>query len=311
MRSNRLTTLVVALIAATAIAACGDDDDSATNAGSTSAASAQAACPDGGIRFGVEPYEDPAKLTPAYEVLAGALQKHLDCPVKLQIVESYSAEVLAMRNDQLDVAQFGPLGFVFASQRAGAEPLVSFGTEGGDLSSYKAGIWVPKDSPITDIAGLKGKSVALSEPGSTSGDAMPRYALRTAGLRESDVKVDYTGGHPEALLALTHGKVDAAEVNTQQLATAKSEGEFDEAKYRRIWESEPIPNDPITVRGSLSPALKTKVKEALTELAPADVAKVGAFLDVDPPGPMVEVTKQTYQPLFDLASTLGLTEKDV
>ena len=44
--------------------------------------------------------------------------------MKLQIVESYAAEVLAMRNDQLDVAQFGPLGFVLASQRAGAEPLV-------------------------------------------------------------------------------------------------------------------------------------------------------------------------------------------
>jgi len=38
---------------------------------------------------------------------------------------------------------------------------------------------------------------------------------------------------------------------------------------------------------------------------------VGAFLDVDPPGPMIPVTKQTYQPLFELARSLGLTEEDV
>ena len=46
-------------------------------------------------------------------------------------------------------------------------------------------------------------------------------------------------------------------------------------------------------------------------LRPADVQQVGAFLDVDPPGPMVAVTKQTYQPVFDLARKLGLTEEDV
>ena len=30
--------------------------------------------------------------------------------------------------------------------------------------------------------------------------------------------------------------------------------------------------------------------------------------DIDPPGPLVPVTKETYQPLFDLAATLKLTE---
>lgn len=309
MRPIRLTTLLAAGLAAAAIAGCGDDDTASDTTAGTAASATT--CPDGGLSFGVEPYEDPAKLTPAYEVLAGALEKHLDCPVRLQIVESYSAEVLAMRNDKLDVAQFGPLGFVFASQRAGAEPLVSFADAEGELSSYTAGIWVPKDSEIQDIAGLKGRSLALGEPGSTSGDALPRFAIREAGLRESDVKLDYTGGHPEALLALTNDKVDAAEINSQQLASAKDAGSFDESAYRRIWTSDPIPNDPITVRGSLPPELKAKVKEAFTQLQPADVAKVGEFLDVDPPGPMVEVTEETYKPLFDLATTLGLSEEDV
>ena len=74
MRPNRLTTLLAAVLAATAIAACGDDEEPTSNAGSTSDAESEVACPDGGIRFGVVPYEDPAKLTPAYEVLAGALE---------------------------------------------------------------------------------------------------------------------------------------------------------------------------------------------------------------------------------------------
>ena len=117
--------------------------------------SSSATCPGGEIRFGIEPYEDPAKLKPAYNVLAAALEKKLDCPVKVQVVEDYAAEVLAIRNCNMELGQIGPLGYVFASQKAGAEPLVSFGTAAKELSSYTAGIWVAKDSPVTDFIGLR------------------------------------------------------------------------------------------------------------------------------------------------------------
>lgn len=300
-----LTALLAAVLAGIALAA-----GTASTAGNAAAAAGTAACPGGSVRFGVEPYEDPAKLTPAYRVLAKALERSLRCPVKLLIVDSYPAEVLAMRNKKLEIAQFGPLGFVFASQRARAEAVASFADSKGRLTTYKAAIWVLRDSPIRKLTDLKGRSLALAEPGSTSGDALPRYALRKAGMKERDVKINYAGGHPEALLALINGKVDAAEINTQQQATATAEGTFDPSKFRRIWASNPIPNDPITVRGDLPPAFKRAVRRALTQLKPADVAKVGAFLDVSPPGPLVAVSKKTYQPLFDLAKIMGLTIED-
>lgn len=135
--------------------------------------------------------------------------------------------------------------------------------------------------------------------------------IEKAGLADGDVKSNYSGGHPQALLALKHGTVDAAEINSQTLATATKEGTFEQAEYRKIWTSEPISNDPITVRKTLDPKLKAAVKKALLELDPADVQKVASFLDVDPAGPMIAVTTKEYQPLFDLARTLGLTEKDV
>src|SRR5262245_39240897 len=288
MRPARSLAILVALVAGLAVLAV------QASAGRSEHNASRVTCPGGSVRFGIEPYEDPAKLTPAYKVLAGALQKAVGCTVKLQIVEDYPAEVLAMRNKKLEIAEFGPLGFVFAYQRAHAQPLVSFADSKGHLTTYKAGIWVPADSTIKTIADLKGHSLALSEPGSTSGDALPRYALKKAGLKQSDLKVTYAGGHPESLLALVHGKVDAAEINTQQQASATAEKTFDPSKFRRIWVSAPIPNDPITVRGDLDPSFKLAVKKALLELKPKEIAKVGAFLDVSPPGPMVSVSKMTY-----------------
>ncbi|MEO3785151.1 phosphate/phosphite/phosphonate ABC transporter substrate-binding protein [Actinocorallia sp. B10E7] len=306
MRRIRLALTAAVLVPLTALglAACGDDKPE------TTAADKSSTCPNGKIRFGVEPFEDPAKLTPAYQALGKALEARLNCPVEVQIVQGYSAEVLAMQNGKLDIGQFGPLGYVFASRRSGAEAVVTFGNPDGSMSTYKAGIWVPKDSPINDVAGLRGKKLALSEAGSTSGDALPRYAIRKTGMKDTDVQINYAGGHPQALLALTYGKVDAAEINTQQLAVATKEGKFDTSEYKQIWSSDPIANDPITVAKSLDPALKKAITEALTSLTPQEVAQVGAYLDVEP-GPLIPVTQQTYQPLFDLADTLGLTDKDL
>lgn len=302
MKKQHLSLVSLAAVVGLAVTGCG---------GGTQAARDRPTCPDGEIQFGIEPYEDPSKLKPAYKVLANALEDELNCPVNVEVVADYSAEVLAMQNGKLDLGQFGPIGYVFASNRANAEPLVSFGTSDGKLSTYTAGIWVPEDSKIENIEDLQGKSLALGSVGSTSGDVLPRYALNKAGIQESDLKMDYTGGHPEALLSLVNGAVDAAQINSQTLATAKSEGTIDPDKYKQIWKSEPIPNDPITVRGDMDPEFKKAVEEALLDLDPSAVKKVGKFLDVSPPGPLVEVDKKTYAPLFDLAESMNLTEESL
>ncbi|MFF1904526.1 phosphate/phosphite/phosphonate ABC transporter substrate-binding protein [Kitasatospora sp. NPDC058218] len=304
MRLRPLALIVTGALAALTLTACGSD-------GGASATGKSATCPGGRIRFGVEPFEDPAKLTPAAKVLADALGEQLDCPVQLTITEDYSAEVLALQNGKLDVAMFGPLGYVFASQRAGAEAIASFGTGEGNVSSYTAGIWVPVDSAVREVKDLAGHSLALSSVGSTSGDALPRKALVDAGLKTADVKVNYAGGHAESLLALAKGTVDAAEINSQQLASATESKAFDPAKFRKVWASDAIPNDPITVRGNLDPAFKKAVADALLHLPTDKVGQIGALLAVKPAAPLVAVDKSTYQPLFDLAATLNLTDKDL
>lgn len=272
-----------------------------------------ATCPNGQIRFGVEPFEDPAKLIPIYEKLGAELEKKLDCPVEVTVADTYVAEILAMKHQELEIGQFGPLGYVFAEQQAGAIPLVSFADEDGELSTYTGGIWVPKDSDITEVADLAGHTLALSEPGSTSGDAVPRMALVDAGI-EKQVTTDYAGGHTEALLALTNGKVDAAEINSQTLASATEEGTFDPDEYTQIFESDPIANDPIAVSPHTSKEFQTAVKQALLDLDAKQVAPIGEYLDFDPASgksPIVEVDHSTYEPVVELADTLGLTEDDL
>ena len=92
---------------------------------------------------------------------------------------------------------------------------------------------MPVNSPIQTVAELKGHTIAFSDPGSTSGNLMPRYALIQAGLNpDKDVKIEFAGGHPQSLLALVNGKVDAGEINSQQQATATAAHQFDPSKFR-------------------------------------------------------------------------------
>lgn len=301
------------------LAACGSSstDSSGNNAGGSPSASSHVACPNGTLTFGVEPYDNASVLIPAYQTLAADLGKALGCKVDLQIAESYVAEILAMKNGKLDLAEFGPAGFVFASQQAGAIPLASFADSNGQLSTYTAGIWVKKGSPIKNVKGLAGHTLALSSVGSTSGDWVPRFELITAGVA-GKVKTEYAGGHPESLEALLHGKVDAAEINSQTEFSAIKAHTFNPKQYTEIWKSQPIPNDPICASGTMSAAAKTAIKNALVNLKASDFTagktSIATELDFTPPSSgqvMIAVTKAMYAQLFSLARALNLSSKDL
>jgi phosphonate transport system substrate-binding protein len=275
------------------------------------------ACPNGTLTFGVEPYDNASVLVSAYQALSTSLGKALGCTINLEVAQSYVAEILAMKNGKLDMGEFGPAGYVFASQQAGAVPMVSYATTGGQLSTYTAGIWVPKSSPITSLKQLAGHTLALSSVGSTSGDWEPRYALIQAGV-SGQVKTEYAGGHPESLQALLHGKVDAAEINSQTEASAVKAKTFDPAGYREIWTSAPIPNDPICASGTLSKAAVAKITAALEGLTASDFTSgstsLASELDFTPPasGPeLIPVTQSAYSQLFSLAAALHLTSANL
>jgi len=268
-------------------------------------------CPNGHVNFGVEPYDAGAKFTGAYKALTAALAKNLGCSVSLIINTNYTAEVEAMKANKIDVGEFGPLGYIFAHQIAHAQPVAVFADKNHKPVTYTAALWVPKDSPIMTVADLKGHTIAFSDPGSTSGNLMPRYALIKAGLNpDKDVTIKFAGGHPQSLLALVNGQVDAAEINSQQQTTATAAHQFDPTKFRVLWRSGPIQNDPITVRGNLPAAFQAAVKNALLKLTPAQLKLVDTELGVDS-GPMVPAKDSMYANIRALVAAEHLKISDI
>jgi phosphonate transport system substrate-binding protein len=225
-------------------------------------------CPNGGtIRFGVEPYDTSAKLVPIYGHIADLISQKLGCPVQVFVTTNYNAEIEAMRNGKLEIGEFGPLGYVLAHQVAKAEAVAAFGTNEGKPDTYWASLVTYPGSGIKTAAEIKGHSFAFSDPASTSGHLFPAYGLRKVGIDpDKDIRPIYAGSHTSSFEALYNHKVDAGELNSVELESATQRGEYHDGVFVFLWKSNPIPTDPITVRGDLPPAFKARVTKVLQSL---------------------------------------------
>jgi len=266
-------------------------------------------CPnDGTIRRGVEPYDSAARLAPIYEKVGKLIGEKLGCKVEVFVATSYNAEIEAMRNGKLDIGEFGPLGYVLAHQVAKAEAVAAFGTADGKIDTYWASIVTSPDSGIKTIADIRGHSFAFSDPASTSGHLFPAYGLRKNGIDpDKDVKAIFAGSHTSSFEALYNHKVDAGELNSEQLESARQRGHYKDGDLVFLWKSDPIPTDPFCIRGDLPDAFKQKVTEALQnlDLSSLDEADrkimVGAGITQ-----LVPQSDSAYDGIRDLVKTLNI-----
>jgi phosphonate transport system substrate-binding protein len=232
---------------------------------SSAAAAAAADCPNNGtVRFGVEPYDTAPKLVPIYEHIGTLIGNKLGCNVHVFVTTNYNAEIEAMRSGKLDAGEFGPLGYVLAHQVAGAEAVATFADADGKPDTYWASLVTWPGSGINTVADIRGHSFAFSDPASTSGHLFPAYGLRKAGLDpDKDIRAIYAGSHTSSFEALYNHKVEAGELNSEQLESAKQRGHYRDGDLIFLWKSGPIPIDPITVRGDLPANFKQRLVEVL------------------------------------------------
>jgi phosphonate transport system substrate-binding protein len=265
-------------------------------------------CPKGGVvHFGVEPYEAASRLLPVYEGVGKLISDKLGCKVEIQVTTSYNAEIEAMRAGKLEIGEFGPLGYVLAHQVAKAEAVASFSDKDGKPDTYTASIVTWPGSGINALKDVAGHSFAFSDPASTSGHLFPAYALRKASIDpDKGVKPIYAGSHTASFEALRNHKVEAGELNSDQIHSAKSQGMWKDGMFTTLWQSEPIPQDPIAVRGDLPAAFKARLAKVLQTL---DLHALSAKdLDVlaGDGKTLVPVDDKAYDGIRDLVKTLNI-----
>jgi phosphonate transport system substrate-binding protein len=197
-----------------------------------------------------------------YGPLFGAIARDSGIHFKLAMGDTYNAVVEGMVAGHIDVAFFGPGVFEEARQRGAAELLAV--EETGGQSIYHAGIFHRADSGLTSLAELRGKSVALGDPKSTSSFDVPLAMLLAAGLDPPRdlARILMAGSHSASLEQLEAGHVDAAGASINAYDKVVAAGAIDGKKVVLLARSDAIPSPPIGMRKGLPAELKARLRKA-------------------------------------------------
>ncbi len=266
------------------------------------------------LRVGFAPWESLQDLTKTSRDVVDLLSDNLPMRVDPFVATDYTGVIEAMRAGKIDVAFFPPAAYVLAERKANAEVILKSFFNGHAV--YHGAFITRKGSKIKTLKDLKDKTVAFVDPVSTSGAIYPRVMLLNAGIvpEKHFRRLIYAGGHDAAVLAVLHGKVDAAATYTNDTQGKDSawsnslKNPKDRDQIQLIAVTKPIPADNIAVRKDLDPKLTHQIKQIFLKLSetPEGRKKIREIYQVDG---FVEAKPADYATVREAFDKVGFTIK--
>jgi phosphonate transport system substrate-binding protein len=222
------------------------------------------------IRVGAVAY-DP-KVVTIWEGFKSYFEAR-DCRLDYVLYSNYDSQVDALLNDEIEVAWNSPLAWIDASLRSqgGCQALVMRDSD-RDLSSK---ILIRKHSGITDIASLKGKTIAVGALDSPQATLIPLSFLAETGITpERDCRVlhhnvmvgkhgDHVGGERDAARALMSGTADAACILDANYTVFVNEGTLDPGNTEILATTPTYDHCNFTAKGSMPRDLANSFTQVL------------------------------------------------
>ncbi|MFN7753181.1 MAG: phosphate/phosphite/phosphonate ABC transporter substrate-binding protein [Pseudomonadota bacterium] len=223
------------------------------------------------LRVGLGPQQPTQADTrrvwePVYRMAADALGMELD----LTVANDWAGISVALATQQIDVAQMGPWGYVLARLKGDAQAISMLLIQGRNY--YKA---IVVGRPGLEIKRFpedaRGMSMQMLDVGSTSGWLVPTHFLRQRGIEPRSFFGRYAEGASAAAaqMATVGGQVDLATGWDTHRNTMIRNGQIKPDSNRIVWESDPLPNEPVVVRRGFDPELARRLQQALSSMPEA------------------------------------------
>lgn len=225
------------------------------------------------LRFAQVPQKNIKQMIDQYRPLHQRLERVLERNVEIVQLPSYGAVVEGLLDGRIDLAELGPAAYAAAKKQGG--DIIAFASFSGQQSKrfdlaqgYQSILITRADRNFDSIEKLRGATVALTDPASTSGALYPRHILpRLTGqpLERYFKRVTFAGSHDRAIEAVKQGHADAAFVTSTRVDDFIREGILKPDELKVLWQSETIPFDPFVYRSRLCPPLASKIRQAFLE----------------------------------------------
>lgn len=261
-----MTSMIQKLAAALCLAAC-----------SGTAALAQGCDDPSVLRFASIPKSDGAQQQQTLRPLMRELERVLQKRVEVVRSNSYAAVVEGLHAANVDLAELGPASYALLMERspsvtAFAALSQASGADAPAPGTYRSVLVVRADSGYQSLKDLRGKTLSLTDPVSTSGALLPMQAVQKMTgepVERYFSRVTYAGSHLRALEAVHKGMVAAAFVSSRRAEEFAEHRPGTSGEMAVLWQSPPIPNDPFVYRSSLCKPLADKIRQVFFGASPA------------------------------------------
>jgi phosphonate transport system substrate-binding protein len=211
------------------------------------------------LNFSIASAEDQQSMEKVWGPLLDDLNKQTGLNVQAHYAGNYTAQIEAMKFNQVQLGWFPALSTLQAVRRADGEVLGRITGANGQGMAYAS---VPLDDVLKCEKNGKKLSFGLGDAESTSGTLAPMaYVFIPHNIDPQQCfSVVRQSSHQANLFAAANGVLDVVTNNTIGLVFAQRENPAIADKVQVIWTSPPLPESSIVVRKDLDPAVKAKLK---------------------------------------------------
>ena len=257
------------------------------------------------LRVTAIPDESPTELARKFEPLGKYLESKLGMKVEFTPVTDYAAAVETLVNKKIDLAWFGGFTFVQSAVRSNGKTIPLVQRE--EDTVFKSVFITSKDSGITKLEDLKGKTLSFGSQSSTSGHLMPRSFLLAAKVDpDKDLKrVSFSGAHDATIAAMASGKVDAGALNVSVWNKFVEDKKVDTNEVKVFYTTPAYFDYNWTVHADMPAALRDKITRAFLDLNPG-TPQGAEILKLQRAARFVPTTADNYNGIKAAAENAGL-----
>jgi phosphonate transport system substrate-binding protein len=219
------------------------------------------------------PSGDTQEIIASGDSLAQMISDKTGLTVKAEVGTDFAATREAMGAGKAHIGWLNTFNYVLANEKYGVD--VALATVRYGSSTYRGQIIVRADSGITKLEDLKGKVMCWVDPNSTSGYIIPRITLAAGGVDPDNdlAKTVEAGSHNNVVTQVYNGDCDAGA--TYDDARSSIEKDFPDVKEKVVIlaYTTDIPNDTVAFTKDFPAEDRTKIVDALLEIAASDEGK--------------------------------------
>jgi phosphonate transport system substrate-binding protein len=208
------------------------------------------------------------ELARDHEPIRDYLEGELRRPVVFDVADTYESAAQGILDDVVDYA-FLPAGTVrWLAEREPGLQLLAVKVVDGSASTDGYLLVQRTDGAPQTVEDLKGRTLCLADPLSSTGWRMPRAYLTAQGFDvDRDVRVLASGTHEQVLEDLLAGRCDAGATYSGNLNTADQRG-LATARLRILATTGVAPHDAFVAAADADPELTGRLRQALLGFDP-------------------------------------------